>query len=103
MAQEEQDVKETKSPSSSSNRPFDIENLFAPDKSTKKQKTFSELRTTDPYRPNFTVLGPTALSTNGDYSFFFLNVVLNVDDLFFSGKFMNAFILAIRAKIFVPH
>lgn len=66
MARDDQDAKETKS--TSSNRPFDIVNLFAADKPTKKQITSSERRPSDPYRPNFAFMEPAVLSANGNYS-----------------------------------
>lgn len=59
-------MKETKT--TPSNRPFDIANLFAPDKPTKKQITSSEWRPTDPFRPNFALVDPAVLSANGNYT-----------------------------------
>lgn len=69
MARDDQDVKDTKdTKTTSSNRPFDIANLFAPDKPTKKQITSSELRPSDPCRANFALMEPAVLSANGNYS-----------------------------------
>lgn len=55
---------EKESKTSSTYRPFDIENLFAPDKQTKEQKRSPELRKADPYRPNFAIMESAALSVN---------------------------------------
>lgn len=52
MVKDQPGEKEKKS--SSSSRPFDIENLFAPDKPTKQQKTPSQFLAAEAYRSNFT-------------------------------------------------
>lgn len=66
MEPQKKGEKETKT--CSSNRPFDIENLFASDKPTKAQKPSSDCRPTDPCRPNFALMESAALSVNGNYA-----------------------------------
>lgn len=73
--EEEKDVKEPKR--STSNRPFDIENLFAPDKPSKKQKTSPELSKIDEYRPNFPTVESAALSVNGNYTLWHFSLLHN--------------------------
>lgn len=67
MVRDEKDEEETKS--TPSNRPFDIVNLFAPDKPTKKETSSIPKRPSDPSRPNMELMAPTVLSANGNYNF----------------------------------
>lgn len=63
MVSDKPSNKETKT--SSSNRPFDIENLFSlDDKAKKEQKTSSKLFTVSSSRPNFTNMDPAAVTVN---------------------------------------
>jgi len=67
MVSDKPSNKETKT--SSSNRPFDIENLFSlDDKAKKEQKTSSKLFAVSSSRPNFTNMDPAAVTVNGKYA-----------------------------------
>ena len=105
--EEEKGVKEPKT--SASNRPFDIENLFAPDKPSKKQKTSPELSKVDVYKPNLPTVESTALSVNGNYALWHVSLLHNKRNIecsrfvFLWQRFWLRFVFAIRAKIFVVH
>lgn len=67
MVSDKPSNKETKT--SSSNRPFDIENLFSlDDKAKKEQKTTSKLFAVSSSRPSFTNMDPAAVTVNGKYA-----------------------------------
>ena len=84
MVKDQPGEKEKKS--SSSSRPFDIENLFAPDKPTKQQKTPSQFLAAEAYRSNFT--HKAALTVNGKYAyglfrFYIRSLILDVSGVVF--------------------
>ncbi|XP_027055973.1 zinc finger protein Gfi-1b-like isoform X2 [Pocillopora damicornis] len=63
MVRDDSEEKETKS--APSNRPFDIVNLFAPDKLTKKETSLTQWRPFVSNRPNMGLMEPNVLSANG--------------------------------------
>lgn len=67
MVSDQPSDKETKA--SSSNRPFDIENLFSlDDKAKKEQKSSSKFFSVSTSRPNFTNMESAAVTVNGKYA-----------------------------------
>lgn len=100
---------EKESKTSSTYRPFDIENLFAPDKQTKEQKRSPELRKADPYRPNFAIMESAALSVNGNYVFWLASLLYNKRNIksrrrfVFSCKFMDERYIWNQSKKYLHH